>query len=54
MIRPLLPALVFLATTLKAENWNQFRGPRLDGTVTAPELSKPCSSRAPFFSTVSR
>lgn len=38
MIRPLLPALVFLATTLQAENWNQFRGPRLDGSVTAPGL----------------
>jgi len=38
MIRSLLPAFILLATTLQAENWNQFRGPRLDGTVTAPEL----------------
>jgi outer membrane protein assembly factor BamB len=38
MIRSLLPALVLLATTLHAENWNQFRGPRLDGALVAPGL----------------
>ena len=38
MIRSLLPALILLATTLNAENWNQFRGPRLDGAIVAPGL----------------
>lgn len=40
MIRPSLSALAVLAlaSTLAAENWNQFRGPRLDGTVSAPDL----------------
>ncbi len=38
MIRLLLPAITFLATTLQAENWNQFRGPRLDGSVVATGL----------------
>lgn len=40
MIRHFLPAITLLGLTsaIHAENWNQFRGPRLDGTVSAPGL----------------
>lgn len=39
MKHPLLFSLVLLAATLvRAENWNQFRGPRLDGVVSSPGL----------------
>jgi outer membrane protein assembly factor BamB len=37
--RPLLAlASLALASTASAENWNQFRGPALDGVVSAPDL----------------
>lgn len=34
----LLSLLVLAAASVRSENWNQFRGPRLDGVVSAPGL----------------